>query len=75
MGRVVNDIFRKYDENKNDYIDYPEFCKLVGDLKLTVKISQKELNHIFHVLDANQDGKVSRTELADAFLAIKSSIL
>jgi Ca2+-binding EF-hand superfamily protein len=48
---------------------------LIADLKLNVKISPKEVNNIFAVLDTNCDGMVSRRELADAFLAIKSSIL
>lgn len=48
---------------------------MIADLKLSVKISQKEISTIFRVLDVNCDGKVSRAELADSFLAIKSSIL
>lgn len=72
---VVDNIFRKYDQNNNAHIDYPEFCQLIADLKLSVKISPKEVSHIFAVLDVNRDGMVSRRELADAFLAVKSSIL
>lgn len=57
---AVDSIFKKYDENNNDFIDYPEFCKLISDLKLSVKISQKEVDRIFEVLDVNGDGKVSK---------------
>jgi Ca2+-binding EF-hand superfamily protein len=72
---VVEDIFKKYDTNNNDFIDYPEFCQMIADLNLSVRISSKEINHIFEVLDTDHDGKVSRDELAEAFLAIRSSIL
>ena len=69
---AVDNIFKKYDENHNDFIDYPEFCKLIADLNLGNKICQKEIDRIFKLLDVNGDGKVSKEELADAFIAVKS---
>ena len=68
----MDNIFKKYDSNNNDFIDYPEFCKLIDDLKLGAKISQKEIDRIFEALDVNHDGKVSKEELAYAFIAVKS---
>lgn len=47
---------------------------MIDDLKLTLKISQKELSHIFYLVDVNGDGRVSREELISAFLGIKSTI-
>ena len=70
---AVDNIFKKYDENNNDFIDYPEFCKLIGDLNLGNRICQKEIDRLFELLDVNGDGKVSKDELADAFIAVKSS--
>ena len=72
---AVDNIFKKYDENNNDFIDYPEFCKLIADLNLGNRICQKEIDKIFQLLDVNGDGKVSKDELADAFIAVKSSNL
>lgn len=69
---AVDNVFKKYDENKNNFIDFPEFCKMISDLKLSVKISLREMNIIFDLLDFDGDGHVSRNELIEAFLAVKS---
>jgi|JI9StandDraft_1071089.scaffolds.fasta_scaffold650716_1 Ca2+-binding EF-hand superfamily protein len=45
---------------------------MIGDLKLSVSISLREMNIIFELLDYDGDGKVSRDELIEGFLAIKS---
>jgi hypothetical protein len=47
---------------------------MIDDLKLTLKISQRELTHIFWLVDSNADGRVSKEELISAFLSMKSSI-
>ena len=44
---AVDNIFKKYDENHDNLIDFKEFCKMIDDLKLTVKISSQEMGHIF----------------------------
>jgi Ca2+-binding EF-hand superfamily protein len=47
VGMAVDNIFKKYDENHDNLIDFREFCKMIDDLKLTVKISSQEMGHIF----------------------------
>lgn len=47
IGVAVDNIFQKYDENHNNYIDFDEFCKMVYDLHLSLIISHKELASIF----------------------------
>jgi Ca2+-binding EF-hand superfamily protein len=76
IGNAVENIFKKYDENQNNYIDLPEFRKMIEDLDLDprIKMSGREINNIFDMLDVNGDGRVSRQELVQAFLAIKTSI-
>lgn len=72
VEQAVESVFKKYDQNNNNFIDFPEFCKMIGDLKLSVSISLREMNIIFELLDYDGDGKVSRDELIEGFLAIKS---
>jgi Ca2+-binding EF-hand superfamily protein len=62
IGDAVDNIFRKYDANHNDFIDFPEFRKLIEDLNLAPKlrISLREITGIFKLLDVDGDGRVSR---------------
>lgn len=60
VASAVNNVFKKYDENNNNFIDFPEFCKMIEDLKLTVSISFREMNVIFDMLDIDGDGRLSK---------------
>ena len=39
---------------------------------MPITITNKEIEHIFELMDVNGDGKVSRGELIDAFLSLKT---
>ena len=57
--------FRKYDKNKNGYIDAKEF-KLCLETKAKTKLSQEEIEKIMKETDRNGDGKINYDEFISA---------
>ena len=57
--------FRKYDKNKNGYIDAKEF-KLCLETKTKTKLSQEEIEKIMKETDRNGDGKINYDEFISA---------
>jgi Ca2+-binding EF-hand superfamily protein len=59
---VVENIFKIYDEEHKNLIDFSHFRKMIDDLNLQPqsKVTQKEINDIFVLLDTNGDGLLSK---------------
>ena len=57
--------FRKYDKNKNGYIDAKEF-KLCLETKTKTKLSPEEIEKIMKETDRNGDGKINYDEFISA---------
>ena len=74
VDNAVGNIFKKYDENQDDYMNLNEFTKMIDDLNLHPKLRMdpKELKRIFEMMDIDRDGKVSKEELINALLVISS---
>jgi Ca2+-binding EF-hand superfamily protein len=76
VSNAITNIFLKYDEDHNDFIDFNEFKRLVDDLDTDPghRLSAKDIRTIFRMLDGNGDGKLSRIEFFDAFMNLGKSI-
>ncbi len=58
----IKKIFKKYDTNDNDSIDWQEFCTMVDELEVELTLKDKTL--VFDKVDANHSGMISFDEFA-----------
>jgi Ca2+-binding EF-hand superfamily protein len=67
MRRNMEQIFRRFDSNKNGKITYESFQKTVNQF-FGINLSPKQAQMVFKVLDIDGDGVVDRQEFVKAFL-------
>ena len=68
IKQVVNDIWSAFDKDGSGYLDRKEandLLKLVFK-QLNLEFSQAKADHVFKLIDANNDGKISKNELISA---------
>ena len=60
----INDLWKKYDKDFNNYIDKKEFEKLKEDLGL------EDNNDLMYEIDENHDGKIQYSELLNYYRSL-----
>jgi Ca2+-binding EF-hand superfamily protein len=68
IRQVVNDIWGAFDKDNSGFLDRKEandLLKLVFK-QLNIEFSQTKADHVFKLIDANGDGKISKSELVSA---------
>ena len=61
----VDQMFLQFDSNKGGQLDINEFYNLL--VSLDPRITFKESQHVFEVLDISKDGSISKKELESVF--------
>jgi len=59
----LQEIFNKYDRNRNGTIDWDEFCLLLDELVGGMPLDEKLL--AFYLADSKQTGAITRDEFID----------
>ena len=68
IRQVVNDIWAAFDKDGSGFLDRQEandLLKLVFK-QLNIEFSQSKADNVFKLIDANNDGKISKSELVSA---------
>lgn len=63
--KKLDDVFEKYDLNRNGYLDFDEFKSFLKSTNLRLTFPQVQL--IFDFINCNQDDKLSREEIFAVF--------
>ena len=68
IRQVVSDIWSAFDKDGSGFLDRKEandLLKLVFK-QLNIEFTQTKADHVFKLIDANGDGKISKSELISA---------
>ena len=60
----LNELFKKYDTNDNDTIEWNEFCDMIDEL-LEIKKTLEEKTELFREIDTNRSGMISFDEFSN----------
>lgn len=65
LDELIDEVWKVYDTDGNGYLDKKESKLLFTDIYAAQgqKLDPKELNHIMQLIDANEDGKMDKSEL------------
>jgi Ca2+-binding EF-hand superfamily protein len=68
IRQVVNDIWGAFDADQSGYLDRKEANELLKLVfkQLGMEFSTAKADHVFKLIDANNDGKISKNELITA---------
>jgi len=70
VERIVHDLFRKYDQDGNAYLDPPEFKSLMQDLQKRLEFPPDEMVRFLAEADMNADGMIEYEEFIPLALQI-----
>merc|ERR1711862_391862 len=68
---ILFDQFRKYDRDKNGYLDFDECVHMLGDYDM--KLTTQEAQNVFKCLDEDGDGKLSFNEIIQSAMFIATN--
>ena len=60
----IEELFKKYDTNDNDTIEWNEFCDMIDEL-LEIKKTLEEKTELFREIDTNNSGMISLDEFSN----------
>lgn len=63
--KYVEEIFHNLDRNKNNNLEYSEF--LLGTMRVSKIINDKNIENLFKEMDTNEDGFISQEEIKTMF--------
>ena len=68
IKQVVKDIWSAFDKDGSGYLDRAEATDLLKLVfkQLNIEYSASKADHVFKLIDANNDGKISQAELIGA---------
>lgn len=68
ISQVVKEIWSAFDKDGSGYLDRSEATNLLKLVfkQLNMEYSQAKADHVFKLIDANNDGKISQAELIQA---------
>ena len=68
ISQVVNDIWGAFDKDGSGYLDRNEANELLKLVfkQLNMPFSTAKADHVFKLIDANNDGKIAKGELISA---------
>ena len=68
VKEVVEAIWSQYDKDKSGFLDRQEATRLLEDVfkQLNVPFTSTKADHVFKLIDANNDGKITKNELVGA---------
>jgi len=72
-GRPLSQVFRAYDQDKNNKISFQEFCYMIRkEFDGESQFSDEELQAIFEKIDTNKSSSISYVEFKEAFTTVDS---
>ena len=68
IKQVVKDIWAAFDKDKSGYLDRVEATELLKLVfkQLNMEFTNAKADHVFKLIDGNNDGKISQNELISA---------
>jgi len=71
LKHTIDQLFRRYDKDNNGTLEWNEVSEMLSDvfkvLKLHRSVTSDDVRRFSKTVDANGDGKISKTELYNIF--------
>lgn len=77
LKSAVDSVFSAYDKDNSGTLDQSEVTKLINDalshMSQSRQVTPAEVNQFLNAVDANNDGKIAKTELYEIFKKVINS--